>query len=60
MADNRLRIMVEFKKTDEKEMKIYNKLQEFSNPCAIIKDILKGRLPVGILMDVEDFLGEED
>lgn len=54
MAD-RLRIVVEFKKTDLEELKLYKSLLSFSNPPSIIKDILKNKLPVGILYEIEDF-----
>ncbi|HDK7180713.1 TPA: hypothetical protein PTW06_003632 [Clostridium botulinum] len=48
MAD-RLRVVLEFKKTDVKELQLYGKLLEFSNPAAVVKDILKGTLPIEIL-----------
>lgn len=48
MAD-RLRVVLEFKKSDIKELKLYGKLLEFTNPGAVIKDILKGTLPVDII-----------
>ncbi|NHI48090.1 hypothetical protein FDE94_09450 [Clostridium botulinum] len=48
MAD-RLRIVLEFKKTDVKELQLYGKLLKFSNPAAVVKDILKGTLPIEIL-----------
>lgn len=52
---DRLRIVVEFRKTDIEELKLYQALLGFSSPGAIIKDILKNKLPVGILYEVEDF-----
>lgn len=58
MAD-RLRIVVEFKKSDLEELKLYQALLGFSSPGGIIKDILKTRLPVGILYEMEDFEEEE-
>ncbi|HID0795999.1 TPA: hypothetical protein ACXDAB_003436 [Clostridium botulinum] len=48
MAD-RLRVVLEFKKTDVKELQLYSKLLKFSNPAAVVKDILKGTLPIEIL-----------
>lgn len=55
---DRLRIVVEFKKTDMEELKLYQSLLRFSNPPSTIKDILKNRLPVGILYEIEDFEDE--
>ncbi|ASN68317.1 hypothetical protein 10S11_55 [uncultured Caudovirales phage] len=52
MAD-RLRVILEFKKTDMKEIELYAKLLEFSNPAAVVKDILKGVLPVEIITEME-------
>lgn len=52
---DRLRIVVEFRKTDLEELKLYKSLLSFSNPPSIIKDILKNKLPVGILYEIEDF-----
>ena len=49
MASDRLRIILEFKKTDTKELELYSKLLEFTNPGAVIKDILKGVIPISIL-----------
>ncbi|AJE10606.1 hypothetical protein T259_1873 [Clostridium botulinum CDC_1436] len=50
MAD-RLRVVLEFKKSDIKELKLYGKLLEFTNPGAVVKDILKGTLPIKILYE---------
>lgn len=55
---DRLRIVVEFRKTDLEELKLYQSLLSFSSPGATIKDILKNRLPVGILYEIEDFEDE--
>lgn len=48
MAD-RLRVVLEFKKSDLKELQLYGKLLKFSNPGAVVKDILKGTVPIQIL-----------
>ncbi|APF27696.1 hypothetical protein NPD5_302 [Clostridium sporogenes] len=48
MAD-RLRVVLEFRKTDVKELQLYGELLKFSNPGAVVKDILKGTLPVDII-----------
>ncbi|MGU9539278.1 hypothetical protein ACQX0N_09890 [Clostridium tepidum] len=45
----RLRVVLEFKKEDIEELKLYGRLLKFSNPAAIVKDILKGTLPIEIL-----------
>ena len=42
----RLRIVVEFSKTKEKDLLLYKKLLEHSNPGATIKDILFGVTPL--------------
>lgn len=52
---DRLRIVVEFRKTDMEELKLYQALLGFSSPPSTIKDILKNKLPVGILYSIEDF-----
>ncbi|EPZ8710274.1 hypothetical protein JWF35_03580 [Clostridium botulinum] len=52
MAD-RLRVVLEFRKEDINELKLYGKLLEFTNPAATVKDILKGTLPVDII-DLEE------
>lgn len=48
MAD-RLRVVLEFRKSNIKELQLYGKLLKFSNPAAVVKDILKGTLPVDII-----------
>ncbi|WP_162831979.1 hypothetical protein [Clostridium botulinum] len=52
MAD-RLRVVLEFRKTDLKELQLYGELLKFSNPGAVVKDILKGTLPIKILYKEE-------
>ncbi|MEA5269344.1 hypothetical protein VB566_00430 [Clostridium perfringens] len=47
----RLVIAVEFSKSKIEELQLYGKLKEYSAPGSIIKDILKGTLPVSILQD---------
>lgn len=48
MAD-RLRVVLEFKKSDLEELKLYGDLIKFSNPSSIVKDILKGVLPLEVI-----------
>lgn len=50
MATDRMIITVEFKKTNEDDIKIYEKLKGFSSPQGIIKDILKGKLPLELIL----------
>ncbi|WP_265574853.1 hypothetical protein [Clostridium botulinum] len=52
MAD-RLRVVLEFRKNDIKELQLYGKLLKFSNPAAVVKDILKGTLSIKILYEEE-------
>ena len=42
----RLRITIEFNKNRKEELKLYEKLQNYSNPAAYIKDVLRGLLPI--------------
>lgn len=49
----RLRVVLEFRKSDVKELKLYGELLKFSNPAAVVKDILKGTLPIKILYEEE-------
>ncbi|APH24208.1 hypothetical protein CF088_05085 [Clostridium botulinum] len=53
MVADRLRVVLEFRKTDVKELQLYGKLLKFSNPAAVVKDILKGTLPIKILYEEE-------
>lgn len=47
----RLRIVIEFKKTDMNDIKLFSRLISFSAPGAVIKDILKGNIPLSVLED---------
>ena len=51
---SRLVISVEFAKGKPEDLQLYAKLKEFSAPGSIIKDILKGNLPLSILKTDED------
>lgn len=51
---SRLIIQVEFSKSKIEELQLYSKLKEFSTPGSIIKDILKGVLPLEILNNTSD------
>lgn len=48
MAD-RLRVVLEFKKTNIEELELYSKLLSFSNPASTVKDILKKKVPLSVL-----------
>ena len=43
---DRLRITLEFNKNRKEELNLYEKLQNYSNPAAYIKDVLRGLLPI--------------
>lgn len=45
----RLRVVLEFKKGNIEELKLFQKLLKFSNPASTIKDILKGNIPLNVL-----------
>lgn len=55
----RLVIPVEFSFSKEEEIKLYTTLKGYSSPGSIIKDILKGKLPVSILNYQEGLDNEE-
>lgn len=42
----RLRITIEFNKNRREELNLYDNLQNYSNPAAYIKDVLRGLLPI--------------
>ena len=42
----RLRITIEFNKNRKEELNLYEKLQNYSNPAAYVKDVLRGLLPI--------------
>lgn len=42
----RLRIIIEFSKNKERELKLYSKLQEYSVPSVSVKDMLLGLIPL--------------
>ena len=44
-------ITVKFSRIKEEDIQLYLKLKEFDKPGSIIKDILKGRLPLSILQE---------
>lgn len=57
----RLRITLEFNKKRKEELNLYEKLQNYSNPAAYIKDVLRGLLPIpGEIKVVSEVSSEED
>lgn len=42
----RLRVVIEFSKTKERELKLYMEMLKFSNPGAAAKDMLFGTIPL--------------
>ena len=50
----RLVIPVEFSKNSIEDLKLYARLRELTAPGAVIKDILKGKLPAVIIQEVEN------
>lgn len=42
----RLRITLEFNRNRKEDLNLYEKLQNYSNPAAYIKDVLRGLLPI--------------
>lgn len=57
----RLRITIEFNKNRKEELNLYEKLQNYSNPDAYIKDVLRGLLPIpGEIKVVSEVSSEED
>ncbi|GEM_PF-1371627 len=53
MSNERLRVVLEFNKNSMEDLKLYKRLSEFSHPASIVKDILKGLIPLSILGDQE-------
>lgn len=45
----RLRIILEFSKNKKDDLELYSKLIQLSNPAAIVKDVLKGILPLSTI-----------
>ena len=50
-------ITVKFSRIKEEDIQLYLKLKEFDKPGSIIKDILKGRLPLSILQEEQKKIG---
>lgn len=50
----RLRIILEFSKNKPEDLELYGKLLRLSSPAAIIKDILKGVLPLSTINTIKE------
>lgn len=46
LMSERLRIVIEFSKGKQKELELYQDLIKYSNPAAIVKDMLFGVIPL--------------
>ncbi|MBS5885144.1 hypothetical protein [Clostridium sp.] len=55
----RLRIIIEFSKNKERELKLYSKLQEYSVPSVAVKDMLLGLIPLPDIMHTNAVQKEE-
>lgn len=45
MVEKRLRIVLEFSPKKDTDIDMWEKLDEFSNSAAYVKDVLRGKLP---------------
>lgn len=50
----RLRIILEFSKNKPEDLELYGRLLRLSSPPAIIKDILKGVLPLSTINTIKE------
>ena len=55
----RLRIIIEFSKNKERELKLYSKLLEYSVPSVAVKDMLLGLIPLPNIRDSNITIKEE-
>lgn len=55
----RLRIIIEFSKNKDRELKLYAKLQEYSVPSVAVKDMLLGLIPLPDIRDTNVTIKEE-
>lgn len=46
MVAERLRVVVEFSKSKEQDLLLYKELIKYSNPQAVVKDMLFGVIPL--------------
>lgn len=50
----RLRVVLEFSKSKPDDLELYSKLIRLSNPGAIVKDVLKGVLPLDTINTIKE------
>ncbi|MGL4665963.1 MAG: hypothetical protein ACRCWA_13190 [Clostridium butyricum] len=50
----RLRIILEFSKNKSEDLELYGRLLRLSSPAAVIKDILKGVLPLDTINTIKE------
>ncbi|WP_394903667.1 hypothetical protein [Clostridium butyricum] len=50
----RLRIILEFSKNKPEDLELYGRLLRLSSPSAVIKDILKGVLPLYTINTIKE------
>lgn len=55
----RLRVVLEFSKNKKDDLELYGKLIKLSSPAAIVKDILKGVLPLDTIDTIDTIKDSE-
>lgn len=50
----RLRVIIEFSKKKERDLKLYQELIKYSNPGAVVKDMLYGIIPLPNVINVSN------
>lgn len=50
----RLRVIMEFSKKKERDLKLYQELIKYSNPGAVVKDMLYGIIPLPNVINVSN------
>lgn len=50
----RLRVVLEFSKNKKDDLELYGKLIRLSNPAAVVKDVLKGVLPLDTINTIKE------
>ena len=55
----RLRIIIEFSKNKERELRLYSKILDYSVPSAAVKDMLLGLIPLPDIRDINVTIKEK-
>ncbi len=55
----RLRIIIEFSKNKDRELRLYSKLLDYSVPSVAVKDMLLGLIPLPDIRDTNGTIKEE-